>query len=449
MRAWLAVVLAGCYAPTPPAGAPCPDDLCPSGQVCIGGFCAVGEPADAAPCGTCSSDATQFLPCTGAPIACELGCVTTGGDHCAALAPSNEVDPRSPTGTGALDITGDTAVDVDTGAITGAFTRGPGEGVIAGVRFTKLTSGGVDMAVFGVRALSIGSGQALRFSGTRAVVVIVEEDISIDGQLDVSAGCPGDRSCGGPGGGNGARATTPAQGMCGGENGARSMANPDDGGGGGGGGGEAGGDGGSAQTAMGGAAGGGCIPADLVPLRGGGGGGSGGPGASTVPQGGGGGGAVQLVAFGKIDVGPGGLIHAGGDGGDGGEIAGGNAAAGAGGGGGGGILLEAVAVDITGVLAANGGGGGGGGNSGVGPGAPGDNAQPDDTLASGGAGTAMPGPGNGGSGGGGATRPARGGDGTNAGGGGGGRGVIRINATSSNLGGTITPSPTVGELLLR
>src|SRR6185369_11749933 len=33
-RLLAAVLLAGCYAPQPPAGAPCPDNICPSGLVC-------------------------------------------------------------------------------------------------------------------------------------------------------------------------------------------------------------------------------------------------------------------------------------------------------------------------------------------------------------------------------------------------------------------------------
>src|SRR5688572_21833035 len=41
MRVALALlVAAGCYNPSPPAGAPCSDDNgCPTGQACVGGFC--------------------------------------------------------------------------------------------------------------------------------------------------------------------------------------------------------------------------------------------------------------------------------------------------------------------------------------------------------------------------------------------------------------------------
>src|SRR5262245_52492182 len=34
MRAMLAVLACGCYAPNPSTGAPCPDNICPSGLVC-------------------------------------------------------------------------------------------------------------------------------------------------------------------------------------------------------------------------------------------------------------------------------------------------------------------------------------------------------------------------------------------------------------------------------
>ncbi|NVB84522.1 MAG: hypothetical protein HOV81_39470 [Kofleriaceae bacterium] len=47
--AFAAVLVAACYQPAPSPGAPCgPEDSCPSGQECRGGYCfAVGTPADA------------------------------------------------------------------------------------------------------------------------------------------------------------------------------------------------------------------------------------------------------------------------------------------------------------------------------------------------------------------------------------------------------------------
>lgn len=54
MRAWLLVV-AGCYAPSPPAGLPCADNgACPSGQTCVAGVCGGGAPG---------TDATSTSDC--------------------------------------------------------------------------------------------------------------------------------------------------------------------------------------------------------------------------------------------------------------------------------------------------------------------------------------------------------------------------------------------------
>lgn len=48
MRGWL-LVLAGCYAPSAPAGVPCADNgACPSGQMCVAGTCGGTLPEDAA-----------------------------------------------------------------------------------------------------------------------------------------------------------------------------------------------------------------------------------------------------------------------------------------------------------------------------------------------------------------------------------------------------------------
>jgi len=458
----LAVVLVtGCYQASPQPGSPCsPEGMCPAGLECDLGVCVShtmtdgggdSTPAFDAACGMCSADHTAFVPCSGANVACGLGCITSGGDHCAQLVPANGIDPAWTAGTTAINVGGVATFDTSTGAISGALTRASGTGVKSGIGYYQTTSGTASIGVFAFTSLTITAAGEARFTGSRSAAFLADGMIVIGGKIDVSAGCYGsDRSCAGPGGGAGSIMGTPASGGCAGGNAASSMTNADDGGGGGGGGGESGTVGGTASSAAAGTAGGGCIPVSLEPLRGGGGGGAGGPGASTFPPGGGGGGAIQLTSQTAVVVG--GVIVSGGAGGNGGNtMSGSSASAGSGGGGGGGILLEAPTVTVQngGVVAANGGGGGGGGNSGVGPGSPGAPGGSSTAVAMGGMGVASPGPANGGNGGAGATAPTAGGDGTNGGGGGGGRGMIRVRATTPTLSGTISPTATTAAIVTR
>ncbi len=97
---------------------------------------------------------------------------------------------------------------------------------------------------------------------------------------------------------------------------------------------------------------------ELEPLRGGSRGGDIPAGNAANPlDHGGGGGAVQLVSCGELTISPQGKVHVGGGGGRGG---GGSEGGGGGGGSGGAILVEAVSLQVQGILAANGGGGGAG-----------------------------------------------------------------------------------------
>jgi hypothetical protein len=175
---------------------------------------------------------------------------------------------------------------------------------------------------------------------------------------------------------------------------------------------------------------------DIRPLQGGSSGGytSGGSGP--------GGGAIQLVAMGTLTINTNAYINAGGAGSDSclGEGC-------SGGGSGGAILLEAMTVNIAGIVAANG-GGGGSGAAGWSDGLP---------ISGGEAPTAAPGgvaaAGSAAAGGNGSAGPATAGGGGGAGsiaenvaagGGGGGAGWIRINSASGKavISGTLSPDKT-------
>jgi hypothetical protein len=179
------------------------------------------------------------------------------------------------------------------------------------------------------------------------------------------------------------------------------------------------------------------------PLTGGSRGGIGGFGSSAgAGAGGGGGGALQLSSQVSIDVSA--AINAGGGGGIGGRA---GQVGGGGGGAGGAIILEAPAITLSGVLAANGGGGGGGGGaggSGPPPGLDGSSGAASATPAPGGAG-GVPQGSHGGAGAAGATAATAGASGfSKGGGGGGGAGRIWLRylaATPPNLTGVISPAP--------
>jgi hypothetical protein len=198
---------------------------------------------------------------------------------------------------------------------------------------------------------------------------------------------------------------------------------------------------------------------ELIPLEGGMLGHPTGNGAGIVIAGGGGGGAVQISAGQRIDVT--GAIVAGGGGGMPNTL---SWAAGAGGGSGGAILLESRTVSIVGSIAANGGGGGGAGGL--------SNAGNLDSVGTPGAtSTGVPAAPGGFGGDGGCANGAQGGDGSSGdlagvvgiatgadcggvspgtSGGGGGAGRIRINTTSGcACTGTLSPTPTFGEIVIR
>jgi hypothetical protein len=393
-----------------------------------------------------------LVSCVGPDEICPLGCAGSPGSdslRCNPPTPSNAVDPSLAAGlTGTTTIRGDTTFYVDTGVISGGFTRAAGVDVTTGdtVRYLQVPAGplgGAPLAVFAFHDLTVDFG-TVRFVGSRAVVLLVGDTAQIDGTLDLTAGTdPAGHAAPttpGPGAGAGGSAASNAHGCGGGTAGQQETEGPDNGGGAGGSGGREGGRGGGN---LGGFAGRVCLPDDLEPLLGGSGGGAGSYAGSPAP-GGGGGGAIQITALNRLEISSLGTINAGGAGGQGGPAVGTVAGSGGGGGAGGAILLEAPAVTIAGTVAANGGGGGGGGayRSGVGAiaGSAGHNGDSYAFAASGGFGELDGG--SGGDGGAAGLVAHAGGGGTgiiNGGGGGGGVGAIVIRGRVVTIDGTITP----------
>ena len=245
--------------------------------------------------------------------------------------------------------------------------------------------GGPDICVLRYGTIQIAGQGQLVVNGTRALALVADSAVRIDGILEVG----GRGRTNGPGGGT----------M---KSGVPSTA---DGGGGGAGFATSGAAGGSASGDGGGGTGGDSTtdPALVTVLLGGGH--SVGPISLRVdpPLGGGGGGAVTIIAC-RGEVSVTGTISASGGGGEGGKrgLVVDSFFAGCGGGAGGNVVMQGMSVTITGQLFANGGGGGAGGvlNSGqtIDPGQPGSDGKRSSTdNASGGIG--VNGAGSGGTGG--------------------------------------------------
>lgn len=266
------------------------------------------------------------------------------------------------------------------------------------------------------RTFSLAAGATLEATGPLPLAIVASETMQIDGTLDLV----------GPGAGSRSDAICMASvGLAGADS---------NGGAGGGGGGAFQGDGGKGGDGNSGAVNAGTggakitLPAGLV---GGCDGGAGGDAQANGPEAGDGGGAILLAAGTSITIG--GVVNAGGGRGRAGGC---TNCGGSGGGSGGMIILEADAVSIAGVLAANGGAGGEGSN-GV-DGAPG---QASASAATAGAGADS----NGGDGAIGSSREELDGEDTadeqseGGGGGGGGAGFIAIRAMTVNVTGTVSP----------
>jgi hypothetical protein len=208
-------------------------------------------------------------------------------------------------------------------------------------------SGGPDIVIIPLHGFTLASGNTLRVTGSRPLIIAVDSGATINGTIDASAsditpGAGGNWSCGGSQGGNGSGSTARFGGASGG---------------GGGGFASAGGSAGTADTDSSKSAGGGGGSTrgsnTLIPLYGGCAGGQAGdcstPGAA-------GGGALQISAGGVLDVN--GTVRA--NGGNGATPCGASdEGGGTGGGSGGAILFEGVSVDTSGAtVQVNGGSGG-------------------------------------------------------------------------------------------
>ena len=297
---------------------------------------------------------------------CPLGCDPMAR---ACRVPSNAPPDAMEEGSGGIAPAAESPITINTnnGSITHAsgtlrpadtFGVDPGSGIY--FNHYPQSDGDKELGVFSMDTLHIGSEVEVFVVGSHPLVLLVDEDVTIEGVFHLE-GAEGQAGAGGYAGGP---PETAGLGSCPGQPGAGN----NDGhgctsGSGGGGHSSSGGAGGNAHCEgfTGGAGGsGGCGNENLIPLFGGSGGAGGsvmsGEGSTNPGDGGGGGGAIQITASGHLTISAGG-INAGG--GEGGQC---TSAGGAGGGAGGAILLEAQSVDLVAgaVLAANGGGGGGG-----------------------------------------------------------------------------------------
>ncbi len=206
--------------------------------------------------------------------------------------------------------------------------------------------GGLELCVRHAETIRID--EVTRVTGTRPLVLVATDTITVSNMLDVSS-----TSLGRVGAGSAGDCVT-------GDDGANGASNAA-----GGAGGSSAFEGGGGGSTSGGAIGGTPGPVVLlVTVSGGCSGGRGGTaGAGTPARGGAGGGAVYLIAGTRIVVTAAGSIHASGAGGQGGPAVN----HGAGGGGAGGLIgLDAPTVEIAGTATARGGGGGGGGGTAAG-----------------------------------------------------------------------------------
>jgi hypothetical protein len=384
-------------------------------------------------------------------VTCPLGCARGRGDDpagCIAPSPSNVGGRLGPHTDGTTAITIGTAdapehwiVDTDSGEIAVTLTGGSagaprrdggGPGVIDGMRWEVMSQGdGVPaLGILSMESLHVPRGASLFAHGGRALVVLVEREVSVEGAVSVACTRDGTTVRIGAAGRPGGRHREEEKdgfGLGGGARGIRGSSDEPDEGGGGGGFGTGGGDG-SGSTRGGPTYG----TPELVPLRGGSGGGVGGD--DDGGEGGAGGGAIQLSAGGSIAVRGSGVVTAGGCGGQGGiaDVAFEDTGAGGGGGSGGGILIEAPAVSIEGWITAGGGAGGQGArcdNCAL-IGANGSDATTDGSAAAGSATEGLGGGGGAGSDGEGVAGSGL--DAGNGGGGGGGAGRIRINTRAGD-----------------
>lgn len=287
----------------------------------------------------CSTDNLSVERCgaDGLPAeteTCPLSCTAEPDAHCTYLQPNYAALADicdEPATMPSLEITANQTLDTNADALvcTG--------GVIPQV-------GGPAICVLRFGTIGVAAARTLTFSGNRAVALVADSSIVINGTIDAAA----EGIVNGPGGGTITSGSRPNTSIGGGGAGFRL----------------AGGDGGS-DSDNGGAQNGGAAstnPADLVAFIGG-------PrpqvGMGVDPKPGGGGGALMLVACrGSVTISATATLDAGGGGGQASFDAilgvGTSFVSGAGGGAGGNIVLQGLSITVLGNVFVNGGGGGGG-----------------------------------------------------------------------------------------
>lgn len=350
---------------------------------------------------------------------CPMDCNTSTG-QCYGFDYSNGAGPHM--GKTASPWTITTKVQIETNA--GKITPAPPSGTVMVVTIDGKHQGLL------VGSLTIEPSGELKVLGTRPLIIVASDTITIKGVVDVAADGPTP----GPGGGQGGVAKMDGQGCGGGSKGTTGTLDPIGSGSGGSYAGIGGKGNQNAKPA--------CAATCGTALTGGSGGGGG---DDDGGRGGGGGGALQLTAWKEIVVS--GSLRAGGGYGEGGKSP--SCGGGGGGGSGGLLLLEAPVINLNkATLVANGGGGGGGGGL-TGSGGNGQNGLASASSAAGGTGGGIVG--GGGNGGGGASDSVlNGADGKagslSLGGGGGGAGRICIRSRSGMADGkgTLSPSLTPG-----
>jgi hypothetical protein len=351
------VAVAGCTSPNPTKH--CSEGMClnpdfpycdaegvVSGEpnTCIAVTCTPGEIR------TCLGD--DAFTCTASGdgyerVSCDLGCTATPAHHC------KHIEPRylpevcdSPAAEEKLFVNGSTTIDPnDDSTCNGGVVPQAGAPAICVLRYRKITvTSDGQLKILG----KVEPGLSL---AGRAAALVADEDLSIEGVLDVSA----DGVINGPAGG-----LQISGGPVDIVNGPNFKA-------GGGAGGLTNGAAGGSMDSAGQGSSGGLAIADPVLTAVLFGGAAGGRHPNGTIGGGGGGGAATLISCkGKVAIT--GAVDAGGGGGQGGKGILGGDTPGWGGGAGGHVVLQATRIEVTGGIYANGGGGGTGMVTGFGPG---------------------------------------------------------------------------------